>query len=401
MAATKTSKAAPARPAAAPSVALICGSDDFAVKQRARQLFQQWSEELGGIDHETLDARVNNVDEALRAIAKLREALNTLPFFGAGKTVWFQDCSFLGEDRTAASTTVTDALAELADELKAFSWQGVRLLVSAGKVDKRRAFYKALEKLGNVETFEAWSLDDKDWALQAETAASRALRSRKKTIDDDALASLVNNVGPHAQQLASEVEKLSLYVGERAAITVEDVAAVVTRNKQARAFAVADALGDRDLPRLLRTLDEELWQMQFDKKKSEIGLLYGVISKVRVLLFLGEMIREGWIDSGDDYGRFKGRLERIPADQLPQDKRFNPLAMHPFVLHKALAQVRNYTTAELVRAMGVLLDCNRRLVSSSLDERLVLQQTLIHIVRGEGLRPPEASRQKAPVRFAR
>ena len=401
MAATKTSKAAPALPAVVSSVALICGSDDFAVKQRARQLFQQWSEELGGMDHETLDARVNNVDEALNAIGKLREALNTLPFFGSAKVVWFQDCSFLGEDRTATSATVTNALAELADELKSFTWQGVRLLVSAGKVDKRRVFYKALEKLGQVETFEAWSIDDKDWVLQAETAASRALRARKKTIADDALASLVNNVGPHAQQLASEVEKLSLYVGERAAITVEDVTAVVTRNKQARAFAVADALGDRDLPRLLRTLDEELWQMQFDKQKSEIGLLYGVISKVRVLLFLGEMIREGWIHADDDYGRFKNRLGRIPADQLPQDKRFNPLAMHPFVLQKALPQVRSYTSAELVQAMGLLLECNRRLVSSGLDERLVLQQTLIRIVRGDGSRSTEGARQKASARFAR
>jgi DNA polymerase III delta subunit len=109
------------------------------------------------------------------------------------------------------------------------------------------------------------------------------------------------------------------------------------------------------------------------------------------------MIREGWIDSGDDYGRFKSRLERIPADQLPQDKRFNPLAMHPFVLQKALAQVRNYTTAELVRAMGLLLDCNRRLVSSSLEERLVLQQTLIHIVRGNGPRPPARSGKRYEV----
>src|SRR6185503_18628214 len=233
---------------------------------RARQLFQQWRAELGGMDHEILAARVNNVDEALGALAKLREALNTLPFFGSAKAIWLQDCNFLGEERTASSATVTNALAELAEELKAFSWQGVRLLVSAGKVDKRRVFYKTLEKLGQVESFEAWSLEDKDWVLQAETASSRALRARKKTIDDNALASLVNNVGPHAQQLASEVEKLSLYVGERAAITVEDVAAVVTRNKQARAFAVADALGDRDLPRLLRTLDEELWQMQFDKQ---------------------------------------------------------------------------------------------------------------------------------------
>lgn len=381
MAATKTSKPAPATAAGASPkpVALICGDDDFAVKQRARALFQQWSEELGGMDHETIDARAGTVDEALTALARLREALNTLPFFGGAKVVWLKDCSFLGDDRTASSGTVTEALAELAEELKAFNWQGVRLLISAGKADKRRSFFKTAEKLGTVEAFEAWSIDDKDWAAQAETMASRALRARKKNISDDALAELVAAVGPHAQQLATEVEKLALFAGDRAEITRADVAAIVTRNKSARAFAVAEALAERDLPRLLRTLDEELWSMQFDKKKSEIGLLYGVISKVRLLLLLKEMIREGWIRPGRE---LKGQLERIPADQLPADKKFNPLAMHPYPLQKAMTQVEKYSSAELVAAMSLLLDCNRRLVSSQTDERLVLQQTLLQIVRG-------------------
>jgi hypothetical protein len=34
--------------------------------------------------------------------------------------------------------------------------------------------------------------------------------------------------------------------------------------------------------------------------------------------------------------------------------------------------------------MELLLDCNRRLIFSSLDESLVLQQTLVQIVRGGG-----------------
>ena len=386
MAAAKTTKPAPARAASAAEgpLVLICGDDDFAVKQRARQLFQQWCEALGGMDHETIDARAGNTDEALKALARLREGLQTLPFFGGAKAIWFKDCSFLGEDRTSSSSLVLEDLAELAHQLKTFSWQGVRLLVSAAKPDRRRTFYKTLEKFGVVETFEAWSIDDKDWVAQAETAAARAVRARKKNISDEALGALVHAVGPNAAQLANEVEKVSLYVGERPDISVEDVAAVVTRNKQARSFAVAEALGERNLPRLMRALDEELWSMQFDRQKSEIGLLYGIISKVRVLLFLKEMMREGWIKGEPDYGRFKSQLDRVPADQLPQDKKFNPLAMHPFVLHKAVGQVKNYTSAELVQAMSRLLDCNRRLVSSGLDERLVLQQTLLEIARAPG-----------------
>ena len=313
-------------------------------------------------------------------MAKLREALQTLPFFGGGKVVWLQNCNFLGEERTASAQAVTETLGEISQELKVFDWQNVRLLISAGKVDKRKVFYKTIDKIGAVESFAGWSMDDKDWAAQAEMYARRSLRELKKEIKEEALSELVVNVGPNIRLLSNEIEKLSLYVGDRKQINAEDVATIVTRNKQARAFALGDALGERNLPQLLSCLDEEMWEMKFDKQKSEIGMLYGLITKIRVLIFLKEMLNAGWLKLGSDYSRFKGQLEKVPSDALPDDKRFNPLSMNPYVLFKALGQARNYTSAELVRAMDLLLQCNRQLVSSSLDEALVLQQALVRIV---------------------
>ncbi|MDR3378014.1 MAG: DNA polymerase III subunit delta [Verrucomicrobiae bacterium] len=361
-------------------LALVCGDDDFAVKQRAKQIFTEWSAELGGMDHEIIDASVSNSGDALAAIGRLHEALQTLPFFGGGKAVWLRDCNFLGEERTASSQAVTGALAELAAELKAFAWQNVRLLISAGKVDKRKAFYKALEKIASVENFSAWSQDDRDWADRAELAAQDALSKRQKEISGAALGELVTRAGLNARQLENEVEKLCLFVGGRKKIELADVTTICSRNKTAKAFALGDALGDRDLPRLLKRLDEELWETKFDTDKSEIGLLYGLIGKVRALLLLKEMLREGWVRPEMDYNRFKAQLAGVPADKMPRDRKFNPLAINPYVLYKALPQVKKYTSAELVRAMDVLLRCNQRLVSSGLDETLVLQQALVQIV---------------------
>lgn len=365
-------------------VVLVCGEDEFAVKERARAIYSQWTTELGGFDHEIIDASVNNSGEALRALARLREALQTLPFFGSGKAVWLQNCNFLGDERTAGAQAVTETLGELAQELKEFSFDNVRLLVSSGKVDKRKIFYKTLDKLGTVETLAGWSVDDRDWAAQAEEWARKALRSRGKEISEEALSELITRVGPNARLLDSEIEKLTLYVADRPRIEPEDVAAICTRNRTARAFALGDALGDRNLPRLLQRLDEELWEVKLDSRKSEIGLLYGLISKVRTLIFLKEMLNEGWIKPVADYSRFKAQLERVPAAELPQDRRFNPLANNPYMLFKALPQVKHYRQDELVRAMDLLLQCNRRLVSSSVDESLVLQQTLVEIVASPG-----------------
>ena len=375
----------PAKP-----VVLVWGEDDFSVRQRAREVFAQWAAPGGGADAEIIDAGASNSGEALKALARLREALQTLPFFGSEKVVWFKDCSFLGDDRTATAQAVTESLAGLAQELQRFRWQGVRLLISAGKVDKRRTFYKALEKLGTVEAFAALSVDDRNWTATVEAAARRLLKGRQKEISEEALALLATCTGPNLQQVQNETEKLALYVGERREVAAEDVRAVAARSKQARSFALADALGDRHLPRVLRCLDEELWSLRLDRQKSEIGLLYGLISKVRVLLLLQEMLAQGWIKPAPDYERFKLQLERVPAERLPKDRRFNPLAMNPYVLFKALPQARNYSREELVRAMERLLECNQQLVGSSLDEALVLQRTLVEIV---GRSEPAAARQ--------
>jgi DNA polymerase-3 subunit delta len=382
----------PSAPSAKAPVLLVCGDDDFGVKERAREVFGQWSEEIGGLDHEMIDATVGNSGEALAALSKLRAALQTLPFFGSGKVIWLRSCNFMGEERAAEARAVTENLSDLAQELKAFSWQNVRLLVSAGKVDKRKTFYKTLEKIGSVEMFAGWSADDRDWAGQAENLALRILGQLRKEISGEALARLVAYTGPHPRALRSEIEKLFLYVGARARIDTADVEAIVTRHKQARAFALGDALGERNLPRVLRCLDEELWEMRRDTQHNEIGLLYGLISKVRSLIQVTELLAQKWLRPESDFGRFKGQLARIPAEALPEDKKFNPLAINPYVLFRALGQAPNYTQAELIIAMGLLLECNRQLISRSLDPALVLQQALVRILgRPEGQVLPAAA----------
>ena len=365
---------------------LVFGEDDYAGQQRGREIFRDWQAELGGMDHETIDARVGNSGEALNALKKLHEALNTLPFFGGGKAIWFKDCSFLGDDRTSAAGAVTEGLADLADTLKKFKWGSVRLVITAGKVDKRKSFFKALQKAGGVEEYAGWSANDRDWIDRAEMLVREALRGLDKSIDDDALAQLVHSVGPHPRQLQMETEKLAIYAGTAPELSAADVAAVCVRNKQAQAFALAEAVGDRNLPAALRILDEELWSMQFDKQKSEIGLLYGLITKVRVVLMAQDLLRSGKLKPANAYPAFKAQVERLNPDDFPKDRRYSPLGVNPFVMFKALPQARNYTATELVRAMEILLESNRRLVSSGMEERMVLQQALVEII-GEGRRP--------------
>ena len=369
-------------PAAKPQLAteplcLIFGDEDFLVRDRARQVYDGWCAEAGGEDHEIIDGTTRNAAEALDALAKLNEAVQTLPFFGGAKVVWLRDTNFLGDERTASSRDVTDRLNGLAKGWETFDWEGVRVLISAGKVDKRKTFFKTARKIGAVEDL---SVADKERGSRAALIVRQRLAELGKKIAAHVADELVLLAGTNLQQLHSEADKLAAFVGERGEVTRQDVHAIATRTRQAKAFALADALGERNLPKLLRVLDEELWEVKLDSKKSPIALLYGLISKVRTMIFLRELLRLKWIRAGGGYPQFKSQLEAIPDDRLPCDRKFNPKAMHPYMLFNALGHARQYSEAELTKAMDILLRCNRQLVSSSTDDTLLLQQAVVQIV---------------------
>ena len=369
-------------PAASPKLpveplCLVFGDEDFLVRDRARQVYDGWCAEVGGEDHEIIDGTVRNAAEALDALAKLNEAVQTLPFFGGAKVVWLRDTNFLGDERTASSRDVTDRLNGLAKGWETFDWQGVRVLISVGKVDKRKTFFKTARKIGAVEDL---SVADKERGSRAVLIVRQRLAELGKKIAAHVADELVLLAGTNLQQLHTEADKLAAYVGERGEVMRQDVHAIVTRTRQAKAFALAEALGERNLPKLLRVLDEELWEVKLDAKKSPIALLYGLITKVRTMIFLKELLRLKWIRAGGGYPQFKSQLEAIPDDRLPDDRKFNPKAMHPYMLFNALGHARQYTEGELTRAMDILLRCNRQLVSSSTDDTLLLQQALVQIV---------------------
>jgi len=356
---------------------LVFGDEDFLVRDRASQVYEGWCAEAGGEDHQIIDGTVRNAAEALEALAKLNEAVQTLPFFGGAKVVWLRGANFLGDERTASSRDVTDRLNGLAKGWETFDWQGVRVLISCGKVDKRKAFFKSAKKIAAVEDL---SIADKDRSSRAVLIVRQRLAELGKKIAPHVADELILLAGSDLQQLHTEADKLAAYVGEREEVMRQDVHEIATRTRQAQGFALADALGERNLPKLLRVLDEELWVVKLDAKKSPIALLYGLITKVRTMIFLKEMLRLKWIRTGGGYQQFKSQLEAIQDDRLPDERKFNPKAMHPYMLFNALGHARQYSEVELTRAMDILLRCNRQLVSSSTDDTLILQQALVQIV---------------------
>jgi DNA polymerase-3 subunit delta len=356
-----------------PPVVLITGTDEFLAKARAREIFSEWGADAGEMDREIIEADVATQEEALKAIAKLTEALNTFPFFGSKRVVWLKDCSFLAET-TVTTENVWRRLDDLAKTIKSLSWKDTRLLINAPAIDKRRSLYKAISDIGTIETYEALSTQDPDWENKAMEYVQNILEENGKRVSEDVLFEIVNRVGADTATLRSEAEKLIIYTGNRDTVRLKDVEEICSTSKQVTAFAVAEAIGKRDLPQALKRLDDEFWSMQFDKDKSEIGILYGIISKFRALLVAKDLVESRLVKPGASYAAFKNQVESSGVMSAVA------LKIHPFVLFKACEESKNYTREELIGAMKLLMQCNYELVSTQQDKKRVIQQTLVKIL---------------------
>ncbi len=358
---------------------LVCGSEEYLVKENARRLATALAPKGGGdFAVEIVDGMAANADEAIKAIYKTLDALNTVGFFAKEKLVWLKDASFLGTDRTSEAEDVKDAATALTNLLKEGLPAGVALLVSAGPVDKRRAFYKTCEKLGEVRVHDAIDPSrDRDWEDKVTDFMTAHAQSLDKAVSGDAIALLIELNGANLRQIEAELEKLATYTGQRHTIEAGDVRAVGSASREAITWDLNDALGERDLPRTLRIVDRLLFQGE-----QPIGLLFAIASRVRQLLVLRELMDRKALRPAD-YGGVQAQLKRIPAgiaSQLPADKKFNPLLAHPFVVFKTLSQAARYTRPQLVRAMEWLLDTNRQLVTSAMPDHLALEELLARIV---------------------
>jgi len=109
-----------------------------------------------------------------------------------------------------------------------------------------RKFYSAI---ANVVEFKRFDPD------QARVELSAMAKRMKLSIDPAAAAMLVEVLAANVGRIATELEKLALYVGERGIVTVEVIQALVPDARASTTFALVNALGRGDGTRAMASLD--------------------------------------------------------------------------------------------------------------------------------------------------
>lgn len=360
-------------------VVFICGEDDFAVERRAREVLAAWNASDPDNDFEEIDGRVSNTAEAMAVLGRFSESIQTPPFLAPHKIIHLKKCSFLGEDRTSSSKSVSDFVASLPDELTRIPEFGdnIKVLWTAGKVDKRKAFYKSIGKAVHTEVFDGWNTRSRNWQNDARQFIIEEFSKLNKTISPKTADFLVEFSGSSPRQMAQEIEKICLYAGEETTKISEGlIQQIAVRNKEAEAFALAESLGSRNLAESLHLLDREVAAMAADKSRSFLAILYSLVSKIRNLIYAKALIEGRVVRPGLKYYDFKDIIESLPDS----GGKFGPKSAPVYGLYLSYEQCGRYSMDELIRSQKLLLECNRQLVSSGADPQFILQSTLIGII---------------------
>lgn len=370
-----------AKPSASANLWAWVGTDDLRVKEAALQKVRELTPpDAGEFGVEIIEGAADNADHAARIVRNTIEAIQTLPFFGGQKVVWLKNATFLADTQTGKAGTTLSALEELSAVLAAGVPPDVQFVLSAGEVDKRRSFFLGLKKLANLEVHDLIDTSKAGWEEQVSALVELRSEEYGLTFTDDALGLFTAMAGEDTRQIDNELDKLDLYIGERRRVTIEDVRAIVSQTKGGVVFELGNALGNRQLPLALALVDALI-----EQDEQPIGiLLAAVVPKVRNLVAAKQIEERHRIKPGSSYQSYAAALERLPEKEtarLPKKKDGSGLNVYPLFL--AAKEAARFTGAELRTALEECLTANRRLVTSSLDPVIVLNQLLFRILAGK------------------
>lgn len=355
----------------------LCWGDEYRASAKAKELIDSLvPEEDRTLGLETVDGRAGTVDEAIAAVDQCIEAAQTLGFFGGRKVIWFRDVGFLVDNMPGKSERVKERVADLASLIRAGMPPEQVLVVSASKVDKRYAFYKACKAAGEIHEFKA-----PEKAYLAEQEARTFLKERVDAhglkLTRASAEVFLSRVGTESRQIFNEVEKLSVFAGKEGTVTPEEVTLLTCVSRDIPAWDLVDAFGERDLVRCIEVLRQLLF-----KKESPVGLIIALESRIRDLSLYREALDRGWLRLVQHGRGSNAEWGGVPPEAEAAFAAFarDPRKAHPFYAGKLAGQAGGFSAAQLTRCRDVILDTHQRFFSSAVPQAVLLELALVKML---------------------
>jgi DNA polymerase III subunit delta len=270
------------------------------------------------------------------SVAEIMEAAGTFPMLSKRRLVLVTDAEKLKDSEQDA----------LLDSLPRLSPRSM-LVLFAEELDHRRRFYKTLRERNCIAEFSQL----KGAAL--EHWAEAFIRTQGYRTSSAIVKRIVDLTGADLQTLASELEKLMLASGKEKEISGRAIDDLVQASRQQGIFELIRAVGQRDRAGSLKSLANLL-----SMGEHPLVVVTMMARHCRQVL----IAKEGLL-RGDD-ARSIGSAAQIP----------------PFILDQFLRQARAADSASIQEMYIRLAAIDKRLKSSSLDGRMMLENLICALV---------------------
>ena len=338
------------------------GSDEARVKEAALALVRRLTPaDAGDFANDIIEGNADNAEHAGRICANVIQAL---PCLCGAKVVWLKGANFLGDSVTGRANASVEGFENILAVLEAGLGADVKFVLSASAIDKRRNSWKRLSKLAQVEIHDKPDTSKAGWEQAVMAQVEKVAREQGLSFESGALELLVQMAGDDTRQLENELEKIDVFLGARRRVGLATVRRLVSPRRAGVRWCLGNALGARTLPLSLG--------------QNAIGiLLAAIVPRVRSLLLVKDLGSRHRLNT-HNYTAFCKSLDSLPAAataHLPKKKDGTGFNVYPMFL--ALDEAGRYTLDELRAAFSSCLDANLKLVTTQLDDQIVLERLLI------------------------
>ncbi|WP_163537805.1 DNA polymerase III subunit delta [Gracilibacillus sp. YIM 98692] len=316
------------------------GTEAYMIEALKQALFTHSMEE------EERETNVSIYDLEETSIQEVVADAETFPFLGDRKLIFATNPTFLKAKNTNVEVDhQPEMLVEYLENPAPYTI--FVLLAPYEKLDERKKLVKRLKKKATTvscQPLKEWDMDN---------VIERMTNEKGVSIEKEAVRYIIYELGTDLMVLNSELDKLSLYVGEGNQVRLHDAELLVSHQENSSAFKLMDAIMANDLAKAIDILKD------LEKMNEEpIALLALIASQFRTLLQV-KLLKQ------------KGYNQKQMAQQLK---------IHPYVAKLSVSRQEKFSLKELKDAIALLAEADMKMKTGQTDKSLAFELLLYQLV---------------------
>ncbi|MEI3613323.1 DNA polymerase III subunit delta [Pseudogracilibacillus sp. SO30301A] len=317
---------------------VLCGTERYFIEQFKTTLIRKIASEISD-DITTYDLKETSIQEVLTDV-------ETLPFFNEKKIIIATDPVFL--KTKADSLPFTHDVQKMEEYVENPVPYSILVLIAPyEKIDARKKVTKMLKK--QTEFIDCNPIKENELRKWINYMA----QNHQLTMTEDALYLLESEFENNLYLLQQEMEKLSLYVGEKGEVTQEIAKEIISASLSFSAFELIDAVLKKDLYAAIK-----IYKDLERKGENPIGLIAFLAYQFRII-YQVKLLKQ----KGHSY------------QQIPKT-----INVHPYVVQLASKRSSSFNNERLSEIINELTNTDAAIKRGKMDKGMAFEMLLYKII---------------------